>query len=540
MKLRQLIFLSLLLERGAAVDQKRSRDASFIEASETQRATPDDTIILSRPKLPKNGVWVHSAQSRSAQPPLDMKVEKERAESRLPEVEDEHLEGAKEESTHHSEEEEGAEAEEALEAESFSLSVFLMSSVGALMCVLHLLHWPTETGSVKGQTLRVLNMTFSIFVAVLVYGSVKACLIDITKPGLIASVVMTLVLFIVLYIGSHYFLFRLKGGDPESLSAASTILAHITGFAAMYGFSDVQEIEFFEERGSTGIVMVISIAAIAISAVALAMNKVMGLLRVKAFAEGKEEEGVDEWIDTCREADDDVLCLAISFLVTGLIRYIIRGKNYPYEPGKVGNVTHKECGQLACCCVCSFLIVGLGAVVIQYTHKALPQFGKRVFVVFQHMTSMVTAWACLFYAEWQIYVMGWESTVIGGSLVVACFVTFLSLFAVLVLDLWNSRVEGGMMLGRALKSAELALGVLIGFSWERAFDVGFEEISLKMEKSGYAHASPEVIVVLLSAILFAVVYPAWRLYILPAAIAEEKMEAEKEKKASERDLTDAP
>lgn len=526
MKFKQFISLGIVLTRCAAVHHQPSLEVSLL-AGDIVRDSPEDKIVLRRPKLPENGVWVHANQNRSAQTAVETKVRKESQEEPAGHEALEHeVERAKEDiqNPENAFQEQGLEATEAFESQSFALSAFLMGSVGSLMCVLHLLHWPTETGNVKATTLSVLNMTFSIFVAVLVYGALKATLVGIFEPGQTGSVIMTLVLFVVLYTGAHWFLFRLKGGDPINLTASSTILAHITGFAAMYGFSDLQEVEFFEEHGATGIVMVMCIAAVVISFIAFTMSKVISGV---ASADGSTDEDEERWMEVCKEADDDVVCLAVSFLLVGLLRYVIRGKNFPYEPGKVGNVTQHDCNQLLGCGLCSFLLVAIGGAGIYYHHVSLRPV-RRVVENFQHLTSMLTAWVGLFYSEWQLYVWGWESTIIGGCLIVACCVTFFSLAGILVLNVSNSFVKAGeetsKMLGKAMRSGSLALGVLVGFSWERAFDVAFEEIALKMEKSRHHLVNSEAAVVFMSIILFAVVAPAWRFYILPSTIEEEQLE----------------
>merc|ERR1712224_34357 len=95
---------------------------------------------------------------------------------------------------------------------------------------------------------------------------------------------------------------------------------------------------------------------------------------------------------------------------------------------------------------------------------------------------MTCAWCFLFWGEWQLYAFGWDSTIIGGSLVVAVVLSLSSFATVLVIYYFLvPLVPGGYGIRRALKSFELALGILVGFSWERAFDVGFEEMELKFE-----------------------------------------------------------
>merc|ERR1719271_944739 len=125
------------------------------------------------------------------------------------------------------------------------------------------------------------------------------------------------------------------------------------------------------------------------------------------------------------------------------------------------------------------------------------------------------AWSFLFWSEWQLYVLGWESTVIGACIAIAFFLSFLCFAMVFVLSNLAERFKSNKLARRALGSLELALGILVGFSWERAFDVGFEEIEHKIHHDKRLQISPVLCIVLLSTVLLVIVAPAWRLYILP-------------------------
>jgi hypothetical protein len=436
----------------------------------------------------------------------------------------EHVEGA------HGEHEEAHGEHEAPEPEAFSIACVLMGGVGALMIVFYLVN--SSHPRVKLASWRVLNMTVSIFVAVLVYGTIKMLILEILEPGFKATIAITLTLFVLSYVGMHFALMKMMRGDKTRMQATSTVLAHITGFAAMYGFADCQEVELLKIEALDGahIILLILAATASIGLLSFAMDKVMkGIVR----RDGTEDEDEKEWIETCEETDDDVFCLAISFLMVMYIRFSIRGKVMPYEPGKVGNVTQTDALWLVAAGFCFIALVVGGTVVIMKNHDKIAgtEFRLRVATTVQHLNSMIMGWCFLFWAEWQLYVWGWESTVIGGCLVVAVFLTLTSFALVYVLSYIEELLEKNQQHAqqaktarRALASLELALGLVVGFSWERAFDVGFEEIEHTLEHSS-SHASGTVWVTLLSILLFVIVAPAWRLYILPKALGAEKKES---------------
>jgi len=441
----------------------------------------------------------------------------------------EHAEHGESGTTEHGEHDHLSAKEEPAEAESFALAVFLMGGTSSIMFVFYLVNNSHE--GIKATTWRVMNMTVSIFVAVLMYGTIKLFLLEFmasTKlgsmwSGSLASLELTL--FFVFYLGTHGLLFKLKEGDKARLVAFGTVAGHMTGFAAMYGFADTAEHAMIEELEAQGIVLIIVGSALIMGVLALVMGKVMDKI---SNADGIMDEDEIEWIDTCNETDDDVFCLAISFLIVLLIRFLIRGKAMPYEPGKVGDVTQSDANILLAVGFGFIALVGAGTAYIS-KRLATPRHGsaniraleKRATSLVQHLISMCMAWTFLFWAEWQLYVWGWESTIIGGALVVAVFSSCSGFTCVYLLNYLEERLQGKMA-RKALKSMELAVGVCVGFSWERAFDVGFEEIEHSLEHRYNMHFQPIVYVAGLSLVLLAIVAPAWRLYILPKTMSYDK------------------
>lgn len=428
---------------------------------------------------------------------------------------------------------------EGSDPESFGLACFLMGGVAALMMIFYLVNMPT----VKGATWKVLNMTTSIFVAVLIYGTVKTMLLELLEPSESAEVMIILALFVVCFLGTHALLYKIKmdvSKDDRDAAGVAVLAAHITGFAAMYGFADAVDTPFIEEMGGLGIILVIVFACLSIAAMMVLMDKTMDRV---ANADGTVDEEELEWMDLCRETDDDVFCLAISFLLCLYFRYLIRGSNHPYEPGHVGNVVQSDCNYLylVACGFMALVMIGttVSVEVRRYLsrHETRHPFFERALEMIQHCNFMSCAWCFLFWYEWQLYVLGWESTVIGGCLVVAVCVSLVSFGAVLIMYFFVvPRVPPGYGLKRALKSFELSLGILVGFSWERAFDIGFEEIELKFESStGAERGQDRVLFYVLSLVLLIIVAPAWRLYIFPTAQKFEKLDEEEIEKSIEVD-----
>jgi len=427
----------------------------------------------------------------------------------------------------------------AKEQESLSLAFLLMGGVGALMVVFHFAN--STHLDIQLAAWRVLNMTVSIFVAVLLYGILKEMIILVFEPGITALIVMTLILFVILFVGSHGFLYKLKSGSELQVKGSGIILAHICGFAGMYGLADSREIALVEERGTPGMIALVLTSSIVIAGLSYFMDIVMKKMEhgetvvATRNGEGRTPREEDElWIDTCEEMDDDVFCLAVSFSIVLWFRYMIRGRPFPYMPGAVGNVTQHHANVLLSCSFLFTVLVFAGAFAMIKFHYHIDSH-RRVATNAQHLCSMIMAWCFLFWAEWQLYVWGWEHTIIGGCLVIAIFMTLFSFGAVVFLTHIQAYFHSTKMMQRAMGSLEMALGVLVGFSWERAFDVGFEEINAKYE---HGMLGP-CLVILLSIGLFAIVAPAWRLNILPKVLKLEEKAKKRDRLAQQEKETSA-
>lgn len=426
----------------------------------------------------------------------------------------------------------------AKEEESLSLACLLMGGVGALMVVFHFAN--STHLDIQLAAWRVLSMTVSIFAAVLLYGILKGLIIIVFEPSVTALTVMTLMLFVLLFLGSHAFLYTLKSASQVQVKGSGIILAHICGFAGMYGLADSREIAFVEEHGTPGMMALVLLSATCIGGLSYVMDILMKKVEdgesviATRNGEGRTPREEDElWIDTCDEMDDDVFCLAVSFSIVLWFRYMIRGRPFPYMPGMCGNVTQHDAHLLLGCSIFFAVLVFVGAFAMHKFHHQVDAH-RRIATNAQHLSSMIMAWCFLFWAEWQLYVWGWEHTIIGGCLLIAIFMTLFSFGAVILLNHIQGHFHSTKMMQRAMGSLEMALGVLVGFSWERAFDVGFEEINAKYEHGIFGPC----LVILLSIGLFAVVAPAWRWNILPKVMKlEEKAKkrdslAQQEKEAS--------
>merc|ERR1740123_1767109 len=109
------------------------------------------------------------------------------------------------------------------------------------------------------------------------------------------------------------------------------------------------------------------------------------------------------------------------------------------------------------------------------------------------------------------------------------FVTVVALAMIFVLDMIADLDVTGDAIDLAVRAVIKAIAVLIGFSWEKAFDFAVEDVA--KELSFLDHSITKL---LLAVLLALTVVPAWRWYILPTILELEELEKwEQEKKRLE-------
>eukprot|EP00405_Crypthecodinium_cohnii_P016793 CAMPEP_0206454436 /NCGR_PEP_ID=MMETSP0324_2-20121206/21136_1 /ASSEMBLY_ACC=CAM_ASM_000836 /TAXON_ID=2866 /ORGANISM="Crypthecodinium cohnii, Strain Seligo" /LENGTH=536 /DNA_ID=CAMNT_0053924909 /DNA_START=169 /DNA_END=1776 /DNA_ORIENTATION=+ len=394
------------------------------------------------------------------------------------------------------------------EARAYAIS--LMLAVVVVMCVFYLVNWNDD--DVRANTWSTLSMTVSIFGAVLIFGTtVRLCYWVFNVKGLRGETFVLFVLFSVSFVVMQTFLnIMLRTQAHRTLVCSfGTICAHITGFAGMYCAAGLQVLPIF---ATTWWASCLLLAAITLALAGMFMVGSHLRRNIALADDGIIDEEEMRWLRQVEDAENDVFSLCLGFSIMQALRCWISGAWQPYDaripPDHIGqSEANALLATSMALCILTAASTKLSHIGEEAAHAGLKRCCRGV----TNVCSVAVAWCLLFWGEWQLYAAGFQGVRITGLLIVALSLTFLSFFAIVGLDLVADtfhRTEA-----RGLRILMLSLGLMVGFTWERAFHIGFDALSL--DSKGQYHESARLG---LAAGLALLVLPAWSLYILPSAL----------------------
>jgi len=398
--------------------------------------------------------------------------------------------------------------------EAMFMSIMLMGVVAFILALFYLVNHYDD--NIRWSTWRTLNMTISIFVSVLIYGMIRAVCLDVLITAGVeidhtVMAVLCLTLFAILYPLLQYTLFQLRNGkDHHMMHAVGELFAHVTGFSAMFGFAALMQTDVFASSRYMSIVVL------------LLSFVVVGGLSVAAFkardhivqGDGVVDESEEVWMEVVEEAEDDVLCLCFSFILTAVVRTLIRGSNQPYSPEVEPKGVHQwQCNTIFWCAV-GFIVLSLVTAKATSTYFETGEWKRRCGKITATTLAMAGAWCTLFGYDWQVYTWGYDEVRVSACLLVALWLTFLAIAFIFLIDFLADRLKVGQG-QRTLRFMVVALGLLVGFAWEKSFDIAMEDVA---HSGGLLGWHPGFTTYIQGIVLLIIVLPAWYMYILPQAI----------------------
>merc|ERR1740117_791573 len=128
--------------------------------------------------------------------------------------------------------------------------------------------------------------------------------------------------------------------------------------------------------------------------------------------------------------------------------------------------------------------------------------------------SMCFAWSAFYATQWLVAswrVSGRDITVVG--ILTAILLSYVVFILIRILD----KAADGHLLGnigeRAVRRVISAFGVLIGFGWEKSFDMSVDAVASYSASCDMVPALPAKIG--LGVLALCLIMPAWRMYIIP-------------------------
>eukprot|EP00418_Pyrodinium_bahamense_P094336 CAMPEP_0179037912 /NCGR_PEP_ID=MMETSP0796-20121207/14367_1 /TAXON_ID=73915 /ORGANISM="Pyrodinium bahamense, Strain pbaha01" /LENGTH=535 /DNA_ID=CAMNT_0020734223 /DNA_START=9 /DNA_END=1616 /DNA_ORIENTATION=+ len=413
---------------------------------------------------------------------------------------------------------------------NLGIAVMLLGSVGFMMGLFYLVN--LEDRQLRKYSWQVISSTISIFSAVLLFQAVNGIVEEVflgeDAPAVLrlgVSVVHMLVWFLFLQLALAHISGAI-GAPPKGeeqleqmelqLKCWAVLLGHITGFAAINAFSTFQQ-QVPRHWWATLFVAPLAWAVI------FALGKITDAFRthVALADDGEIDEAERAWHEETEETENDVIGLAVSFVIVQMLRFAISGElpNVEGEESEEAESSHSDLATFG------LLVAGVAFAILEGIRIVFikMQF-KRFTPQLRNVVAMSFAWCLFFSSQWFLSAHFFRDTTgMTKALVLALFVTAVALGMIIILQKAEELDETDEDIDEVLRAIVLGLGILIGFAWERCFDIAVVSITSRVH-----FISPATSKLGMAVVLAAVVVPAWRMHILRTVMKLQKEDEEEE------------
>lgn len=451
------------------------------------------------------------------------------------------------------------EEEEHVSAPDFAYSFMLILSVTFQLCIFYFVNWPDA--DIRAYAWDTIGNTILIFSGVLTFaacnGITNAYFVHF-HPGYHAVIKFIQFLFfcfmmqVVIAWCSGYF--RGKGQKRTKLNTKTmqlvevskeeykeeklkanecyaSLMAHITGFAAIHFFGYLQHIEPFKKT---------PLWALSSSLVALVgcliVFKAGTLVRDLVVDRNRFHTTLEIWQDVSREKNHDVAGIVCSSLAFLAIRFTITDKlaNVDGDVMVEGGLALDELWKLCIVCTCwvfaSMFMLWFHFQSGYINFKEERQMLTRISIIAQNVCNMSVSWSCLVNAKLFVTWMNWfeDGECIAARISVAYGITFGAFVVIYILDKISDFMRDRGTDVDCMTQIIRAIGLAIGFAWEQSFDKAVDDLGARVQqKLEFSEKYCAVVKLMMAVGLVGVVLPAYRFYIAPyveAADDEQKEE----------------
>jgi len=307
-----------------------------------------------------------------------------------------------------------------------------------------------------------------------------------------------------------------------NLQCFAGMTAHVTGFAAITAWGDMQHLEFFAMNPFTAMFAVV-VTFFGLMSFFWVTEKIRNKV---IYADSIVDECEEMWDDEAKEAENDVIGLACSFLIMQANRFYLVGHLPNVEGAMLGapSVMGHEVKMLSVLLL-FWVVCGCGIYHVNRKYKLKDgktqkaRYVYRFVLMCQQVAFMSVSWTIMF-----VFKAGLRSTGLfyngGDESVVAqvALALMVSLFLLLIVFMLDKIADSDASekdTDKIIEKIIIAMGLTIGFCWEKCFDAAVENLAERSEVIVGEQYTWEC--KFFGAVLVcAWVTPAYRWYILPA------------------------
>ena len=299
--------------------------------------------------------------------------------------------------------------------------------------------------------------------------------------------------------------------------AGCMLLAHVAGFAAINCFGILMRMEVFAQSwGMAFFSMVIACVIV------ILMVTAYRALRHK-FATGGSAADQHLLDEEAEEGGEDIMALLASFLFVQVFRYALCGilpDGHGGEPTE--DIENHDGAQVLWLMGFGYFSAFLCGVIVFVNAMPSPfsafLSGIKVQQAVRMLTmtcAMIHCWCLYFAGVWMMaasdlaeFIGVYEDSALL-KVILACLLTVYAFALIFVLEKLASLEATGPKADQAIYTVMGSLGILVGFTWEQAFERSVSTV---------VQATPDFPAPLLKAglalFIVAMVLPAWRMYII--------------------------
>jgi hypothetical protein len=306
--------------------------------------------------------------------------------------------------------------------------------------------------------------------------------------------------------------------------AGCMLLAHVAGFAAINCFGILMRMDPFETSPGLAFLSVLIACTIV-----LLMVTAYRAIRHK-FATGGTVDDQHLLDEEAEEGGEDIMALLASFLVVQVFRYKLtnilpdgHGGESSYDiVTHMGSDHHNLLFQVlpllafgytsALLCGAVVFVNAMSTPLTKFLSGHKAQQGVRMLTM---TCAMVHCWALYFAGVWVMaasdlaeYIDVYEDSALL-KVILACGLTIYAFILIFALEKLASLEATGPKADQAIYTVMGSLGILVGFTWEQAF-----ERSVSTVVQANPSAPEPLLKAGLALFLVGMVLPAWRMYII--------------------------